>query len=87
FTVARAKGSDEKEGLFSKMRLDLAEPVPVDALKGALAKVQTENANDERGNLFWRSLGIVSAEQKPIQGERTAGIHNGRHKQQHPLLF
>ena len=42
FTIVRAKGSLEQEGRFSKMKLDLAEPIPVAALKGALAKVQEE---------------------------------------------
>jgi SecD/SecF fusion protein len=68
FTVARAKGSLEEEGRFSKMRLDLAEPVPVDALKGALAKVQTEfhsTPQPERLENFDRQL-AADTQQKAL---------------------
>jgi SecD/SecF fusion protein len=68
FTVARAKGSLEEEGRFSKMRLDLTEPVPVDALKGALAKVQTEfhsTPQPERLENFDRQL-AADTQQKAL---------------------
>jgi SecD/SecF fusion protein len=68
FTIARAKGSLEQEGRFSKMRLDLAEPIPVDALKGALAKVQTEFHNTpqpERLENFDRQL-AADTQQKAL---------------------
>ena len=68
FTVARAKGSLEEEGRFSKMRLDLPEPIPVDALKGALAKVQTEfhsTPQPERLENFDRQL-AADTQQKAL---------------------
>jgi SecD/SecF fusion protein len=68
FTVARAKGSLEEEGRFSKMRLDLAEPIPVDAIKGALAKVQAEfhsTPQPERLENFDRQL-AADTQQKAL---------------------